>query len=191
MNLEIIKSGKDVPNHVNVVIEIAMDSQNPIKYEIDKESSTIFVDRFIATSMRYPCNYGFIPHTLSEDGDPIDVLVISDFPVIPGVVIESKPIGVLIMEDEKGKDEKIIAVPVKKLNSIYSDFNSIKDVPKSLLNKITHFFERYKDLEEGKWAKITGFKDVKVAKELILDSVNRHNEQHTIDIIHDQSVDLD
>lgn len=191
MNLERIKTGKDVPNHVNVVIEIAMDSKNPIKYEIDKASSAIFVDRFIATSMRYPCNYGFIPHTLSEDGDPIDVLVISDFPVLPGVVIESKPIGVLMMEDEKGNDEKIIAVPVKKLNSIYSDFTSINDVPKSLLNKITHFFERYKDLEEGKWVKITGFKDAQKARELIVDSVNRHNEQHTIDLIQDQSVDLD
>lgn len=188
MNLQKIKTGNDIPNSVNVVIEIAMDSVNPIKYEIDKESSAIFVDRFIATSMRYPCNYGFIPHTLSEDGDPIDVLVISDFPVMPGVVIESKPIGVLMMEDEKGKDEKIIAVPVAKLNSMFSEYNSIDDVSKSLLNKITHFFERYKDLEKGKWVKIEGFKDAKKARELIIDAVSRHDKELAIDHLQDQSV---
>lgn len=175
MNLEKIKIGEDVPNHVNVVIEVPMNARNPIKYEIDKKSSAIFVDRFIATPMYYPCNYGFIPHTLSEDGDPIDVLVISDYPVIPGSIIESKPIGVLMMEDEKGKDEKIIAVPVKKLNSIYSEMESKDDIPQALLNKILHFFERYKDLEKGKWVKINGFEDVEKAKELILDAVARNN----------------
>ncbi len=188
MNLEKIKIGTNVPHNVNVVIEVPMNSRNPIKYEMDKESGAIFVDRFISTPMQYPCNYGFVPNTLSEDGDPIDVLVISDFPVVPGSVMESKPIGVLMMEDEKGKDEKIIAVPVKKLNSAYSEMESINDIPKALLNKILHFFERYKDLEEGKWVKITGFQDVKKAKELIIDAVNRNNKQHAVDILKDQSI---
>ena len=188
MNLNAIHTGEDIPNHVNVVVEVPMNSRNPIKYEIDKKSSAIFVDRFIATPMHYPCNYGFIPHTLSEDGDPIDVLVISDFPVIPGSVIESRPIGVLIMEDEKGKDEKIIAVPVRKLNSVYSEMESKDDIPKALLDKILHFFERYKDLEEGKWVKIKGFEDVEKAKELIVDAVERNHKQHTIDALQDQSI---
>lgn len=188
MNLNRIKTGADVPNHVNVVVEVPMNSEHPIKYEMDKDSSTIFVDRFISTPMHYPCNYGFIPHTLSEDGDPVDVLVVSDFPVMPGAVIESRPICVLMMEDEKGKDEKIIAVPVRRLNSVYSELENKDDIPKHLLNKIIHFFERYKDLEEGKWVKVKGFEDVKKAKELIVDGVNRHNKQNTIDIIQDQSV---
>ncbi len=188
MNLDRIKNGADVPKHVNVVIEVPMNSRNPIKYEMDKKSSAIFVDRFISTPMHYPCNYGFIPHTLSEDGDPIDVLVISDYPVLPGSIIESRPIGVLIMEDEKGKDEKIIAVPVRRLNSAYSEMESKDDIPKTLMNKILHFFERYKDLEEGKWVKIKGFEDVKKAKELIVEAVDRHHKQHTINSLQDQSV---
>ena len=188
MNVSKIPTGPNVPNSVNVIIEVPMNSGHPIKYELDKDSGAIFVDRFIATPMYYPCNYGFIPQTLSEDGDPIDVLVISDFPVIPGSVIESKPIAVLIMEDEKGNDEKIIAVPVKKLNSDYSYMESKKDIPESMLKKITHFFERYKELENGKWVKIKGLGDVDKAKELILEAVDRNSKKHALDIIQDQSV---
>jgi len=188
MNLDRIKAGADVPNHVNVVIEVPMNSNYPIKYEIDKKSSAIFVDRFISTPMQYPCNYGFIPHTLSEDGDPIDVLVVSDFPVVPGSIIESRPIGVLIMEDEKGKDEKIIAVPIRRLNSVYSEMESKDDIPKTLLDKILHFFERYKDLEDGKWVKIKGFEDVDKAKELIIQAVDRNHKQNTINSLQDQSI---
>lgn len=188
MIVDKIEIGSKIPENVNVVIEVPMNSSNPIKYELDKDSGAIFVDRFIATPMHYPCNYGFIPHTLSEDGDPIDVLVISDYPVVPGAVIPSKPIAVLLMEDEKGKDEKVIAVPVKKLNSAYSEYESIKDIPQALLNKITHFFERYKDLEPGKWVKVKGFEDATKAKELINDAIDRHRNQHTIESLQDQSV---
>jgi inorganic pyrophosphatase len=173
MNIEKISIGKDVPNQVNVIIEVPMNSADPVKYEMDKESGAIFVDRFIATPMYYPCNYGFVPHTLSDDGDPVDVLVISDFPVISGSVIAAKPVGVLIMEDEKGMDEKILAVPAKKLNSQFENVESYQELPENLLNKIKHFFEHYKDLEKGKWVKVKGFEDSKKAKQLIQEAVAR------------------
>ena len=128
---------------------------------------------FIATPMFYPCNYGFIPHTLSDDGDPCDVLVVGDFPVIPGAVIAAKPVGVLIMEDEKGMDEKIIAVPAPKLNSQFENVNEIADLPASLVNKIKHFFEHYKDLEKGKWVKVKSFENATKAKELIQEGIDR------------------
>ncbi len=173
MNIKKISIGKDAPNQVNVIIEVPMNSSDPVKYEMDKDSGAIFVDRFIATPMYYPCNYGFIPHTLSEDGDPIDVLVVSDFPVISGSVIAVKPVGVLIMEDEKGMDEKLIAVPAKKLNSQFEAVESYKELPENLINKIKHFFEHYKDLEKGKWVKVTGFEDAAKAKQLILEAIDR------------------
>ena len=172
MNIEKISAGKDQPNIVNVVIEVPMNS-DPVKYELDKDSGAIFVDRFIATPMYYPCNYGFIPNTLSLDGDPADVLVVSDFPIISNAVISVKPIGVLIMEDEKGMDEKIIAVPAKKLNSVYEEINEISELPASLLNKIKHFFEHYKDLEKGKWVKIKSYENSSVAKKIISEAVDR------------------
>ncbi len=172
MDITKISPGKDLPNQVNVIIEVPMNS-DPVKYEMDKDSGAIFVDRFLATPMYYPCNYGFIPGTLSDDGDPADVLVISDFPIVPGAVIAAKPIGVLIMEDEKGMDEKILAVPAKKLNSQYENIENYKELPESLLNKISHFFERYKDLEKGKWVKIKGFEDAAKAKQLINEAYQR------------------
>jgi len=174
MNISKIPIGKDAPNEVNVIIEVPMNA-DPVKYEMDKESEAIFVDRFLATPMYYPCNYGFIPGTLSDDGDPADVLVVSDYAIVPGAVIAAKPIGVLIMEDEKGMDEKIIAVPAKKLNSAYEDIDSCDDLPKGLLDKIGHFFERYKDLEKGKWVKIKGFGDAPKARELIQEAIDRVN----------------
>jgi len=174
MNIEKISAGKDVPNQVNVIIEVPMNS-DPVKYETDKESGAVFVDRFIATPMYYPCNYGFIPHTLSDDGDPADVLVISEFPIISGAVISVKPIGVLIMEDEKGMDEKILAVPSKKLNSQFENVEEYNQISDTLINKIKHFFEHYKDLEKGKWVKIVGFENSKKAKQLINEAFQRAN----------------
>ena len=167
-----IKTGKNVPEQVNVLIEVSQNSL-PVKYELDKDSGALFVDRFVATPMHYPCNYGFIPNTLSEDGDPIDVLVITEYPVVSGAVIPSKPIGVLIMEDEKGMDEKILAVPTEKMNSEYSKINEINELPEIVLNRIRHFFEHYKELEKGKWVKVTGYKDSKEAKNKIMEAVAR------------------
>ncbi len=172
MNIDKISAGENLPNKVNVIIEVPMNS-DPVKYEMDKESGAIFVDRFIATPMYYPCNYGFVPHTLSQDGDPVDVLVVSDYPLLPGCVIAVKPVGVLIMEDEKGMDEKILAVPAKKLNSQFEAIENIDELPKSLLEKIRHFFERYKDLEPGKWVKVKSFESQEVAKKLILEAKER------------------
>jgi len=165
MNISNIKANLKA-NIFNVIIEVPMHS-NPVKYEIDKESGALFVDRFLATPMYYPCNYGFIPHTLSEDGDPVDVLVVSDFSLVPGAVIPVKPVGVLLMEDEKGKDEKIIAVPAPKLNSRFESIATYQDLPESLINQIKHFFEHYKDLEKNKWVKVVGFDSADVAQNLI------------------------
>ncbi|MFM2200261.1 MAG: hypothetical protein RL769_316 [Pseudomonadota bacterium] len=172
MNLEKISVGERAPDYVNVVIEVPMNA-DPVKYELDKESGAIMVDRFIATPMYYPCNYGFIPHTLSADGDPADVLVVSDYPIIPNAVIAVKPIGVLIMEDEKGMDEKIIAVPAKKLNSVYEEVEEIDQLPQGLVNRIKHFFEHYKDLEKGKWVKIKGYENSQSAKKIIAEAIDR------------------
>ena len=172
MNIEKISIGKNPPHEVNVIIEVPMNA-DPVKYEMDKDSGAIFVDRFIGTPMFYPCNYGFVPNTLSDDGDPCDVLVVSDFAIVPGAVIPVKPVGVLIMEDEKGMDEKIIAVPAKKLNSQYEAVESYKELPESLINKIKHFFEHYKDLEKGKWVKVTGFEDAAKALQLIEEGIAR------------------
>lgn len=173
MNIEKISFGKNAPENVNVIIEVPMNS-DPVKYEFDKDSGALLVDRFIATPMYYPCNYGFIPHTLSEDGDPADVLVVADYAIVSGAVIAAKPIGVLIMEDEKGMDEKIIAVPAVKLNSVYEKINDIAELPENLINKIKHFFEHYKDLEKGKWVKVKSFEGANKAREIIADAIKRH-----------------
>ncbi len=156
----------------NVIIEIPMNDV-PVKYEFDKESGAIMVDRFMQVSMSYPCNYGFIPHTLSDDGDPADVLVMTQYPVIPGSVIKARPVGVLIMEDESGMDEKILAVPISKLDVTFDSINDIEDVPEMLKARIKHFFEHYKHLEKGKWVKIVGWKNAAKAKELIAEAIDR------------------
>ena len=156
MNLDRVTSGRDVPNDFNVIIEIPAHGE-PIKYEVDKDTGAMFVDRFMSTAMHYPCNYGYIPHTLSEDGDPVDVLVITPIPLITGVVVRCRPVGMLKMTDEAGADAKVIAVPVDKLCSMYCKMQKPEDLPGLLLNQIAHFFEHYKDLEAGKWVKVEGW----------------------------------
>ena len=172
MRLDAISIGKNPPDEVNVVIEVAIGGE-PIKYEMDKEAGTLFVDRFLYTPMRYPGNYGFIPHTLSEDGDPCDVLVANTRPLIPGSYIAVRPIGVMMMEDEGGGDEKIIAVPVPKLTKRYENVHNYTDLPKITLDQIQHFFEHYKDLEPGKWVKLAGWGDATKAKQLIVEAMDR------------------
>ena len=157
---------------VNVIIEIPMNS-DPVKYELDKDSGAVFVDRFMQTAMFYPANYGFIPHTLSNDGDPVDVLVVSHYPVISGSVIKSRPIGVLMMEDESGLDEKIIAVPISKLDITFDAIKNLDDLSPMLKKRIEHFFEHYKNLEKGKWVKIIGWDDAAKAKSLIDEGISR------------------
>jgi inorganic pyrophosphatase len=170
MSLNKVSSGKDLPNDFNVIIEIPMNA-DPIKYEVDKESGAIFVDRFMGTAMHYPCNYGYVPNTLSADGDPVDVLVITPFPLIPGVVVRCRPIGVLKMTDEAGEDAKVLAVPVDKVLSIYSHWQKPEDLNELRLRQIQHFFEHYKDLEKGKWVKVEGWHGPEAAKEEILAGV--------------------
>ena len=172
MNLEKIKA-QPAKDEINVIIEIPMNS-DPIKYEFDKESGAIKVDRFMQTAMFYPCNYGFVPHTLSGDGDPVDVLVVSHYPVVPGAVLKSRPIGVLMMQDDGGEDEKIIAVPVSKLDITFDKISDIEDLNEIYRQRIVHFFEHYKDLEKGKWVKIIGWEGVETANRLINEGVNRH-----------------
>jgi inorganic pyrophosphatase len=173
MNLDRVSSGKDVPNDVNVIIEIPAHS-DPVKYEVDKETGAMFVDRFMGTAMHYPCNYGYIPHTLSEDGDPVDVLVITPIPVISGSVIRCRPVAMLKMSDESGQDAKILAVPVDKLsNGMYAHVKGPADVQPMLLSQISHFFEHYKDLEKGKWVKVEGWLGADEAKAEIIASLER------------------
>ena len=172
MRLDAIAIGKNPPEEVNVVIEVAIGGE-PIKYEMDKEAGTLFVDRFLYTPMRYPGNYGFIPHTLSEDGDPCDVLVANTRPLVLGSYIAVRPIGVMMMEDEGGGDEKIIAVPVPKLTKRYENVTNYTDLPQITLDQIQHFFEHYKDLEPGKWVKLTGWGDAAKAKQLIVEAIER------------------
>ena len=166
MDLAKIGAGKNAPEEINVVIEVPMGS-NPVKYEFDKEAGDIMVDLFVQTSIFYTCNYGFIPYTLSQDGDPVDVLVVANYPIIPGAVIKARPIGVLMMEDESGMDEKILAVPTTKLDPSFADIKSYKDFPEVLINRIKHFFENYKALEKGKWVKVGGWQDEVAAKKII------------------------
>lgn len=172
MDISKIPAGKNPPHDVNAVIEIPIGGV-PIKYEFDKESGALFVDRFLHTAMFYPGNYGFVPQTLSEDGDPCDIIVITTVGVVPGAVIRCRPIGALIMEDESGQDEKILAVPVDKLHSFYSDVKSYKDLPPVLCEQIAHFFEHYKDLEKGKWVKIADWVDAEGAAKLIQEGLDR------------------
>jgi len=175
MSLDKVSPGRDVPHDINVIIEIPSHS-DPVKYEVDKETGALFVDRFMSTAMFYPCNYGYIPHTLSEDGDPVDVLVVTPLPLISGSVIRCRPLGVLKMSDEAGVDAKLIAVPVDKLSVLYKECKSTDDLPPSLLAQISHFFEHYKDLENGKWVKVEGWAGVEEAKAEIVASVTRYNE---------------
>ncbi len=170
MNLDRVPSGRDLPNDLNVIIEIPMNG-DPIKYELDKETGAMFVDRFMSTAMHYPCNYGYIPHTLSEDGDPVDVLVLTPVPLISGVVVRCRPIGVLKMTDEAGVDAKLLAVPLDKLCGIYKTIQQPSDLPELTLRQIAHFFEHYKDLEPGKWVKVDGWEGPESARAEIMAGV--------------------
>ena len=172
MNLDRIPAGKDLPNDFNVVIEISANAA-PIKFEFDKDSGAIFVDRFMGTSMMYPANYGFVPQTLSDDGDPVDVLVVTPFVLQPGVVVRCRALGMIKMEDEAGIDAKLVAVPVEKICPMYKDIQKLEDLPQLLRDQMVHFFEHYKDLEKGKWVKVTGWGDMEDARKELLDGAAR------------------
>lgn len=176
MGLDKVNAGKKVPHDINVIIEIPAHGE-PIKYEVDKETNSLFVDRFFSTAMVYPCNYGYIPRTLSQDGDPVDVLVVTPIPVNRGCVIRCRPIGALNMEDEAGDDTKILAVPISTVTSLYKEVENASDLSMVLLNKIFHFFSHYKDLEEGKWTKVIGWKDKHAAEKEILESLQRYEKE--------------
>ncbi|MFK5979071.1 MAG: inorganic diphosphatase [Rhizobiaceae bacterium] len=172
MRIDAISIGDNPPDDINVIIEVPVGGQ-PIKYEMDKEAGTLIVDRFLYTPMTYPGNYGFVPHTLSDDGDPIDVLVCNTRPLIPGCVINARPVGVLIMEDNAGQDEKILAVPSTALTKRYENINNFSDLPEITIQQVQHFFEHYKDLEPGKWVKIGAWGDADEAKRLIMEAIAR------------------
>jgi inorganic pyrophosphatase len=172
MRIEAIKIGNNPPEDVNVIIEVPIGGE-PIKYELDKAAGTLVVDRFLHTPMRYPGNYGFVPHTLSEDGDPIDVLVVNTRPIVPGAVMNVRPVGVLKMQDEAGGDEKVVAVPVPKLTKRYEHVHEYTDLPEITLQQMRHFFEHYKDLEPGKWVKVLGWGDAAEAKKMIVEAIAR------------------
>jgi inorganic pyrophosphatase len=174
MGLDRVGTGQNVPNDCNVIIEIPMRA-DPVKYEVDKDSGAIFVDRFMGTAMNYPCNYGYIPHTISDDGDPVDVLVLCQFPLPPGVVVRCRPIGMLAMEDEAGGDAKVLAVPIDRLTPMYRSVESPRDLPQIVLDQISHFFAHYKDLEPGKFVRIKGWLGTEEAKKEILDGIARYN----------------
>ena len=173
MSLDRVPAGDKMPEEFNVVIEIPMNS-NPVKYEVDKATGAVFVDRFLSTAMHYPCNYGYIPQTISDDGDPVDVLVMAPFPVQVGTVIRCRALGVLNMEDEAGGDAKVLARPIDKLYAAYSEILSTEDVLPHDLIRIQHFFEHYKDLEKGKWAKVTGWSGLDAATREIVASAARY-----------------
>ncbi len=172
MNIDKISIGEAPPWDINVIIEVPF-GREPVKYEMHKESGALYVDRVMHTSMRYPCNYGFIPHTVSDDGDPIDVLVASPVEFLSGCIVRCRPIGVLKMEDEKGADEKILAVPVDSLNPYYAHVKEYTELPEILLEQIAHFFARYKDLESGKWVELDGWEGAEHAAELIDEAIKR------------------
>jgi len=172
MRIDAVSIGKNPPDEVNVIIEVSVGGE-PIKYEMDKAAGTLVVDRFLYTAMRYPGNYGFIPHTLSEDGDPCDVLIASTRAIVPGAIMSVRPVGVLMMEDEAGMDEKIVAVPSRKLTKRYDKVESYTDLPDITIKQIEHFFEHYKDLEPGKWVKVVGWRDAAEARRLILEGIER------------------
>ena len=177
MRLSAIPIGNNPPEDVNVIVEVAIGGE-PIKYEMNKEAGTLFVDRFLHTPMRYPGNYGFVPHTLSDDGDPIDVLVANTRPIVPGAVINVRPIGVLKMEDDGGGDEKILAVPVPKLTKRYVHVQNFTDLPTITLEQIQHFFAHYKDLEPGKWVKVLGWGDAAEARHFIAEAIERARKEN-------------
>jgi len=174
MSLSHVPAGQNLPDEINVIIEISMNA-DPIKYEVDKDTGAIFVDRMLGTAMHYPCNYGYVNDTLCGDGDPVDVLVIMPLPLFPGAVVRCRPIGVLKMTDEGGEDAKILAVPVDSVTLLYQNVHSVEDLPPHTLDQISHFFEHYKDLEAGKWVKIDGWQGVDAARKEILDSVENFN----------------
>ena len=176
MSLHLVPTGKNAPDEVNVIIEIPMGGE-PIKYEVDKDSGALFVDRILGTSMRYPCNYGYVPHTLCGDGDPVDVLVFMNRPLMPGSVVACRPIGVLKMTDESGDDAKIIAVPVSKITAYYDKVDEVGDLPVIKTKQIAHFFEHYKDLEEGKWVKIEGWEGAEIARKEIVDAIENYKNE--------------
>ena len=178
MGLDLVPTGSDVPNVINVIIEIPKDAE-PVKYEVDKASGAIFVDRVLSTPMRYPCNYGYVPHTLGGDGDPLDALVILPLPLVPGAVIRCRPVGVLRMTDEAGSDEKLLVVPVSKVFAGYAHIDDINQVSAHWLERIGHFFEHYKDLEKGKWVKVEGWESAESAKKEVLDGVARYEADKT------------
>lgn len=165
-------AGDNIPDNINVLIEIPAHS-DPVKYEVDKKTNMLFVDRFITTAMYYPCNYGYVPNTLSDDGDPVDVLVLTPYPLVRGAVIQCRCVGVLVMEDEKGQDNKIIAVPIDSVSTLYQAIETFEDLPKDLLSRISHFFEHYKDLESTKWVKVKGWFGVNEARDEIIESIKR------------------
>ncbi len=175
MGLDLVPAGRDLPNEINVIIEIPKDAE-PVKYEVDKATGAIFVDRILSTPMRYPCNYGYVPHTLCGDGDPVDVLVILPLPLIPGSVIRCRPVGVLRMSDEAGSDEKLLAVPVDKVFAGYGHIQDIGQVSGHWLERIGHFFEHYKDLEKGKWVKLEGWGGADEARTILQQSVERYEQ---------------
>lgn len=176
MSLMEIKSGRDVPNEINVVIEIPMHGE-PVKYEVDKKTGALFVDRFMTTAMFYPTNYGYIPNTLSEDGDPVDVLVVTPVPLISGAVIPCRVVGMLKMTDESGVDAKLLAVPTTKLTKMYQNVQTYLDMPQHLLLSLEHFFKHYKDLEEGKWVKVDGWAGIEEAHQEIISSIERFKKE--------------
>ncbi len=175
MNLDRVTPGQKIPDEINVIIEIPSHSE-PVKYEVDKQTGAMFVDRFMTTAMYYPCNYGYVPHSLSEDGDPVDVLVVTPVPLISGSVITCRPVDILEMTDEAGKDGKILAVPTNSLSNLYSHVKTAQDLSPNLLAQIAHFFEHYKDLEPKKWVRIEGWAGPAMAREEILASIGRYNQ---------------
>jgi inorganic pyrophosphatase len=179
MDISKISPGRNPPIDLNAIIEIPVGGV-PVKYELDKESGAMFVDRFLHTAMFYPGNYGFIPHTLSEDGDPCDIMVVGSVPVVPGAVIRCRPIGALLMQDEAGLDEKVLAVPVDELYPFYADIGNYTDLPPVLTEQIAHFFEHYKDLERGKWVKVMRWAEAMEAADLVRAAIERHDTQRGI-----------
>ena len=175
MSLDNVTPGSHVPESFNVIIEIPMNA-DPVKYEVDKATGAIFVDRFMSTAMHYPTNYGYVPKTISGDGDPVDVLVVAPFSLPPGVVVRCRPLGQLSMTDEGGDDAKLLAVPVSKLTPLYNDVKTFEDMPELLRKQIAHFFERYKDLEPGKWVKVNGWEGIDAARNEIMTGIQRFND---------------
>jgi len=171
MRIEAISIGNNPPEDINVIVEVPIGGE-PVKYEMDKDAGAMIVDRILYTAMQYPGNYGFVPHTISDDGDPIDVLIANQRPIIPGAVINCRPVGALLMKDEAGQDEKLIAVPSNRVSAMYEGINSVFDLPEIQLKRIAHFFERYKDLEDGKWVKVDRWADADEAKELIRKAID-------------------